>query len=88
MKQAMKKTAIGLSALLLAVGMLAGTSVAAATTKTGIPGTKNPAAVPRIEFDRLEHDFGKVMQNTAPKHTFTFKNTGKTKLVIEKVKGG
>ena len=43
---------------------------------------------PHIEFKEYAHDFGDVLQDTKPKHTFTFKNTGKSKLVIEKVKAG
>jgi len=43
---------------------------------------------PRIEFKESTHDFGEVAQGSKPKHTFTFKNTGKSKLIIEKVKAG
>lgn len=39
-----------------------------------------------VKFDRLEHDFGMVQQETVVKATFTFKNTGNTLLVIERVK--
>ncbi len=43
---------------------------------------------PRIEFKESSHDFGDVLQEAKPKHTFTFKNTGSRKLIIEKVKAG
>jgi hypothetical protein len=41
---------------------------------------------PKIKFDEQSHDFGKVQQNTPVKYSFTFKNVGKGKLIIEKVK--
>jgi hypothetical protein len=41
---------------------------------------------PKIKFDEQAHDFGKVQQNTSVKHSFTFKNVGKGKLIIENVK--
>ena len=44
--------------------------------------------VPHIEFKEYVHDFGEVLQDTKPKHTFMFRNTGDRKLVIEKVKAG
>ena len=44
--------------------------------------------VPHIEFNEYVHGFGDVLQDTKPKHTFTFRNTGGRKLIIEKVKAG
>ena len=41
---------------------------------------------PKIKFDEQSHDFGKVQQNTPVKYSFTFKNVGKGKLIIENVK--
>ncbi len=45
---------------------------------------KGPAS--SIQFAELSHDFGKAAQNAALKYAFTFKNTGKGKLLIENVK--
>jgi len=42
--------------------------------------------VSKIKFDEQYHDFGKVQQNTPVKYSFTFKNVGKGKLIIENVK--
>lgn len=47
-----------------------------------------PENSPKIQFDELSHDFGKAIQNSTLKHTFTFKNVGKGVLHIEKVKAG
>jgi hypothetical protein len=41
---------------------------------------------PKIKFDEQSHNFGKVQQNTPVKYSFTFKNVGKGKLIIENVK--
>ncbi len=43
-------------------------------------------SAPSIAFEKTSHDFGKQPQNTALKHTFTFRNTGDATLIIEKVK--
>lgn len=50
------------------------------------PAVQNTGEAPTIKFDELEHDFGKVEQNTSVKHSFNFKNVGKGLLVIENVK--
>ena len=47
---------------------------------------KKTGDVPKIKFDEQSHDFGKVQQNTPVKYSFTFKNVGKGKLIIENVK--
>lgn len=44
--------------------------------------------VPQIEFDELVHDFGDVIGGTKLMHIFKFRNTGKTDLLVEQVKGG
>jgi len=49
-------------------------------------GDQKTGDVPKIKFDEQSHDFGKVQQNTPVKHSFTFKNVGKGKLIIENVK--
>ena len=37
---------------------------------------------PKLVFDRLEHDFGKITQGDVVETIFTFKNTGKDDLII------
>src|SRR5512145_1240724 len=41
-----------------------------------------------IKFDKVEHDFGTVPQDSVVTATFTFKNTGNSVLVIERIKTG
>lgn len=43
---------------------------------------------PRIQFDKLEHDFGRANSGEDLKTTFGFKNAGDGTLVIQRVKGG
>lgn len=43
---------------------------------------------PSIEFDRLEHDFGKVPEDSEQSCEFVFRNTGSAKLIIERVSAG
>jgi hypothetical protein len=40
-----------------------------------------------IQFDKMEHDFGKIKQETENKYLFKFKNTGSEPLVIENAVG-
>ena len=42
----------------------------------------NNADAPVMTFNEMEHDFGDIKPGAVVKHTFTFKNTGKTPLVI------
>lgn len=42
---------------------------------------------PVMEFSEVEHDFGVINEGDIAEHTFTFKNTGKTPLVITNAKG-
>lgn len=41
-----------------------------------------------IKFDRLEYDFGSIQQASVVIAKFTFKNTGNSTLVIERIKTG
>ena len=50
--------------------------------------TEKQGDTPKIKFNELSHDFGKSTQGSSLKHTFTFKNVGKSVLNIEKVKAG
>lgn len=49
---------------------------------------KTPETAPKIKFDELTHDFGKVSQQTTLEHTFVFKNAGAGILHIKDVKAG
>lgn len=40
-----------------------------------------------ISFDKMNHDFGNVKQNTENKYSFKFRNTGVEPLVISNAKG-
>ena len=40
--------------------------------------------LPKIEFDEVSHDFGEITEGDVVKYNFTFTNTGKTNLSIEK----
>ena len=44
------------------------------------------SAQPKITFDKMRHDFGKVSEGDGPvSHDFTFTNTGKAPLIIQNV---
>ncbi len=77
MEKVLKRGAV-LTAIILLLSGSASLNIVNAETKD----------IPHIEFKEYDHDFGDVLQDTKPKHTFTFKNTGNSKLVIEKVKAG
>lgn len=42
---------------------------------------------PAITFAELEHNYGKVVQGTKVEHTFTFRNSGGSPLVLSDVRG-
>jgi hypothetical protein len=44
------------------------------------------AQAPKIEFSELEHDFGTIKQGEKAIHNYTFVNTGKSDLVIRKIR--
>ncbi len=77
MGNVLKRGAV-LTAIILLLSGLSSLKIVNAETKD----------VPHIEFKEYVHDFGNVLQDTKPKHTFTFRNTGGQKLIIEKVKAG
>src|SRR5690606_2671750 len=47
----------------------------------------DPATLAGIEFDRYEHDFGKVDEGKTVETVFTFTNTGANDLIISDAKG-
>jgi hypothetical protein len=48
-------------------------------------GNSDQSQLPVMEFEQVEHDFGKVIQGEIVSYAFKFKNTGKTDLVIASV---
>jgi len=48
-------------------------------------GDNSLEELPFIEFSKLEHDFGKVIQGEVVTFSFKFKNTGKSDLVIANI---
>lgn len=40
---------------------------------------------PEITFDHVAHDFGKITEGESVEHTFKFKNTGKSDLLLSSV---
>ena len=46
----------------------------------------NPEKAPKIEFDHIDYDFGEATDGDIITHKFEFKNTGKSDLIIRKVK--
>lgn len=47
----------------------------------------DPDKRPAITFTEMEHNYGKVVQGTKVEHTFTFRNTGGSPLVLSDVRG-
>jgi len=45
-------------------------------------------ARPAVVFDEVIHNFGTIKTETSVKHTFNFRNRGKSILVIERIKAG
>jgi hypothetical protein len=48
-------------------------------------GNSSKDMLPVIEFAKVEHDFGKVIQGEVVSYSFKFKNTGNSDLVIASV---
>lgn len=48
-------------------------------------GDLKPYEMPKITFEKMEHDFGKIIQGEMVKYSFKFTNTGKSDLLISKV---
>jgi len=49
--------------------------------------TQNPENVAIMTFDEKEFDFGEIKEGDKVEHVFSFKNTGKSDLIIEDAKG-
>lgn len=48
-------------------------------------GIKKGANTPAIQFEKTEHDFGKILQGEQLSYTFRFKNIGDAPLIITSV---
>ncbi|OFX22269.1 MAG: hypothetical protein A2033_07275 [Bacteroidetes bacterium GWA2_31_9] len=50
-------------------------------------GNTNKSGLPEIKFQKLEHDFGAIIDGEKVSYTFKFENTGGSDLVITSAKG-
>lgn len=51
------------------------------------PAAPQPAATNHLKFDRLDHDFGKIMDTADVEHVFRFTNVGDTTILLNEPKG-
>lgn len=86
----MKKVILSLSVLCLiaftsckddAKSKINNDNVAAAAERDATAGE-----FPAISFDKVEHDFGTIMDGTPVETVFTYTNTGKSPLVVSNIK--
>lgn len=63
----------------------AGTSTTPLTPVAEQPAaeTKPEGPLPSIAFEKLEHDFGTIVEGSKVSYTYTFKNTGQAPLIIQ-----
>lgn len=54
--------------------------------KTASNSDIDTSILPKMSFSKAEHDFGAVDEGETVKHTFQFKNTGESELVISNAK--
>ncbi|MFO8233955.1 MAG: DUF1573 domain-containing protein [Bacteroidales bacterium] len=45
--------------------------------------TQNDTAAPKMEFEKVYHEFGALKEGEKVSYTFTFKNTGDSELIIK-----
>jgi len=48
-------------------------------------GVHGKASLPIIQFEELEHDFGRIIEGETVSYPFHFKNTGKSDLILAEV---
>jgi hypothetical protein len=48
-------------------------------------GTANLGSLPAIKFEEIEHDFGRIIEGETVSYEFSFKNSGKSDLLIADV---
>jgi uncharacterized protein DUF1573 len=53
---------------------------------TNTPDVKPEGPIPSFEWTSTEHDFGTINEDDVVEHTYTFKNTGESPLIIESVR--
>jgi len=53
----------------------------------GTPAAEENLPLTSIQFEKTEHEFGKIKQDAPVTHRYNFKNTGKNPLVIQSAKG-
>ncbi len=58
----------------------------ATTTPVKTPDVKPEGPIPSFEWATTEHDFGTINESDVVTHTYTFKNTGESPLIIEGVR--
>lgn len=63
---------------------LAGPNATPAPAKK--PDVKPEGPIPSFEWATTEHDFGTINENDVVTHTYKFKNTGESPLIIESVR--
>ena len=68
----------------LAASFMAGLMLVAAA----VAQEKAPNGAPKLVIASFTHDFGDVKPGTALKYSFTFKNQGKSDLLIQSVTPG
>ena len=54
----------------------------------GVAQEKSPNGPPKLVISSFTHDFGEVKPGTALKYSFTFRNQGKSDLLIQSVSPG
>lgn len=82
----MKKIFVALCAFALANSVIAQNNAANQTAAVGNQSatvSKQKKANELVKFTELKHDFGKIKQNLAVTHDFTFENIGNQPVVIE-----
>ncbi len=57
-----------------------------AVTPAKQPDVKPEGPIPAFEWSATEHDFGTINEDDVVTHTYTFKNTGESPLIIEGVR--
>lgn len=82
----MKKIILSLIVLLFLASCESGSDNKISTNLINNPmtadGIKKGASEPIIQFEKVEHDFGKILQGEQVSYTFKFKNVGNAPLII------
>lgn len=76
---------VGIVALLAACGGKSGISTDDVNNPATASGNYDPETQPKMEFAETEFNFGTITDGDRITHTFKFKNTGKSNLIISDV---